>query len=222
MYLAEAEGRRASVVGSSNFTRSGLGCGAGANLEINLATTDEATHTELREWFDDLWTDDNMTRDVRQDVLAVLNRLGKEHAPELIYYKTLYELFLADIEARRDGEQQLADIHLYDTQIWQALYNFQKDGAISIINRLKTRGGCILADSVGLGKTWTALAVIKYFELQNENVLVLCPKSCARTGHSIQCTTPNATIPSPPTASATRCCRIRTSLATPAWRTAST
>ena len=176
MYLAEAEGRRASVVGSSNFTRSGLGCGAGANLEINLATTDEATHTELREWFDDLWTDDNMTRDVKQDVLAVLNRLGKEHAPELIYYKTLYELFLADIEARRDGERQLADIHLYDTQIWQALYNFQKDGAISIINRLKARGGCILADSVGLGKTWTALAVIKYFELQNENVLVLCPK----------------------------------------------
>ena len=75
-----------------------------------------------------------------------------------------------------DGERQLADIHLYDTQIWQALYNFQKDGAISIINRLKARGGCILADSVGLGKTWTALAVIKYFELQNENVLVLCPK----------------------------------------------
>ena len=176
MYLAEAEGRRASVVGSSNFTRNGLGCGAGANLEINLATTDEATHTELREWFDSLWTDDSMTHDVKREVLAVLNRLGKEHAPELIYYKTLYELFMADIEARRDGERQLADIHLYDTQIWQALYNFQKDGAISIINRLKTQGGCILADSVGLGKTWTALAVIKYFELQNENVLVLCPK----------------------------------------------
>ena len=176
MYLAEAADRRASVVGSSNFTRSGLGCGAGANLEINLATADEATHDELREWFDDLWADENMTRDVKHEVLDVLNRLGKEHAPELIYYKTLYELFLADIEARRDGERQLADIHLYDTQIWQALYNFQKDGAISIINRLKTQGGCILADSVGLGKTWTALAVIKYFELQNENVLVLCPK----------------------------------------------
>ena len=176
MYLAEAEGRWVSVVGSSNFTRNGLGCGAGANLEINLATTDEATHTELREWFDNLWTDDSTTRDVKRDVLDVLNRLGKEHAPELIYYKTLYELFRADIEARRDGERQLADLHLYDTQIWQALYNFQKDGAISIINRLKVQGGCILADSVGLGKTWTALAVIKYFEMRNENVLVLCPK----------------------------------------------
>ena len=176
MYLAEADDRRASVVGSSNFTRRGLGCGAGANLEINLATTDAATHAELRAWFDGLWADDAMTRDVKPDVLDVLNRLGKEHAPELIYYKTLYELFKADIEARRDGERQLADIHLHDTHIWQALYNFQKDGAISIINRLKTQGGCILADSVGLGKTWTALAVIKYFELQNENVLVLCPK----------------------------------------------
>ena len=176
MYLTESEDRQASVVGSSNFTRSGLGCGARANLEINLATTDEATHAELRAWFDALWTDDGMTRDVKPDVLAVLNRLGQEHAPELVYYKTLYELFKADVEARRDGERQLADLHLYDTQIWQALYNFQKDGAISIINRLKTRNGCILADSVGLGKTWTALAVIKYFELQNENVLVLCPK----------------------------------------------
>lgn len=176
MYLAEAADRRASVVGSSNLTRSGLGCGAGANLEINLATTNAATHAELRAWFDTLWTDDSMTRDVKQDVLAVLNRLGKEHAPELIYYKTLFELFKADIEARRDGERQLVDSHLYDTKIWQALYTFQKDGAISIINRLKTQGGCILADSVGLGKTWTALAVIKYFELQNENVLVLCPK----------------------------------------------
>ncbi len=176
MYLAESENHRASVVGSSNFTRSGLGCGAGANLEINLATPDAATHTELREWFDDLWTDDDMTRDVKQDVLDVLNRLGKEHAPELVYYKTLYELFRTDVEARRDGERQLADVHLYDTQVWQALYSFQKDGAISIINRLKAQGGCILADSVGLGKTWTALAVVKYFELQNDNVLVLCPK----------------------------------------------
>ena len=176
MYLAEAADRQTSVVGSSNFTRNGLGCGSGANLEINLATTDKATHAELRAWFDDLWADEKMTRNVKQDVLDVLNRLGKEHAPEIIYYKTLYELFKADIEARRDGERQLADLHLYDTQIWQALYNFQRDGAISIINRLKTQGGCILADSVGLGKTWTALAVIKYFELQNENVLVLCPK----------------------------------------------
>ena len=176
MYLAESADRRAAVVGSSNFTRRGLGCGAGANLEINLATTDEATHAELRAWFDALWTNDAMTRDVKQDVLDVLNRLGREYAPERIYYKTLYELFKADVEARRDGERQLADIHLYDTHIWQALYDFQKDGAISIINRLKSQGGCILADSVGLGKTWTALAVIKYFELQNDNVLVLCPK----------------------------------------------
>ena len=84
MYLAESENHRASVVGSSNFARSGLGCGVGANLEINLVTPDAATHTELREWFDDLWTDDDMTRDVKQDVLDVLNRLGIRNIGQLL------------------------------------------------------------------------------------------------------------------------------------------
>ncbi|MYB93514.1 DEAD/DEAH box helicase [Candidatus Poribacteria bacterium] len=73
-------------------------------------------------------------------------------------------------------EQTLEDLHLYDTKIWNKLYGFQKDGAKSVIARLLRHNGCILADSVGLGKTYTALAVIKFFELRNERVLVLCPK----------------------------------------------
>ena len=177
MYLTEsmaADG--VAVVGSSNFTRSGLGCGTGANLEINLATSDEETCAELQKWFDRLWTDKELTKDVQQDVLDALNRLGQDHAPELVYYKTLYELFREDIEARQSGERQLSDTHLYDTAVWNALYSFQKDGAKSVIARLLRHNGCILADSVGLGKTYTALAVIKFFELRNERVLVLCPK----------------------------------------------
>ena len=109
-------------------------------------------------------------------MLDALGRIGKDHAPELIYFKTLYELFKSDIEGRRDSNQQLQDVHLHDTAIWNALYEFQKDGAKSIIARLQRHNGCILADSVGLGKTYTALAVIKYYELRNERVLVLCPK----------------------------------------------
>ncbi len=175
MYLTESASG-AAVVGSSNFTRRGLGCGTGANLEINLATSDEGICAELQTWFDDLWTDKALTKDVKQDVLAALNRIGRDHAPELVYYKTLYALFRDDIEARRDGERQLADVHLYDTQVWNALYDFQKDGAKSAIARLLRHNGCILADSVGLGKTYTALAVIRFFELRNERVLVLCPK----------------------------------------------
>ena len=176
MYLTESENGGAAVVGSSNFTRSGLGCGTSANVEINLATGDAEIRAELSTWFDDLWTDKALTRNVKSDVLHALARIGKDHAPEFIYYKTLYELFREDIEDRQRGESQLADTHLYDTQIWNALYGFQKDGARSVIARLLRHNGCILADSVGLGKTYTALAVIKFFELRNERVLVLCPK----------------------------------------------
>ena len=177
MYLTESRTTNGvAVVGSSNFTRSGLGQGASANLEINLATGDKATCTKLQQWFDKLWADKELTEDVKQKVLDALNRIGRDHAPELVYYKTLYELFREDIEARQSGERQLSDTHLYDTAVWNALYDFQKDGAKSAIARLLRYNGCILADSVGLGKTYTALAVIKFFELRNERVLVLCPK----------------------------------------------
>ena len=176
MYLTESPGNGTGIVGSSNFTRNGLGGNNQANVEINLATRDGEILDELRTWFDDLWNDKERTRDVKKDVLNALNRIGKDHAPGFIYFKTLYELFRDNIEARQLDETQLADTHLYDTAIWKALYEFQKDGAKSVINRLKKHNGCILADSVGLGKTYTALAVIKFFESRNERVLVLCPK----------------------------------------------
>ena len=107
--------------------------------------------------------------------MAALDRLGKNYAPEFIYFKTLYELLKDKIDAQLDSDQRLRDNHLYDTAIWKALYAFQKDGVKSIVARLQQHNGCILADSVGLGKTYTALAVIKYYELRNERVLVLCP-----------------------------------------------
>ncbi len=171
MYLTESAG----VVGSSNFTKNGLGGGRGANVEINLATKEAAILAELQDWFDALWDNSDLTRDAKQQVLAALNRIGSDHSPELVYYKTLYELFRGEIEARLEGDQQMQDKHLYDSQVWNALYEFQRDGAKSVISRLQRHNGCILADSVGLGKTYTALAVIKYYELRNERILVLCP-----------------------------------------------
>ena len=177
MYLAESGAAGGvAVVGSSNFTRRGLGCGPGTNMEINLASASEEIRADLRHWFDAIWADTALTSDVKHEVLDALARLGKDHAPELVYYKTLFELFGDELEARQAGERDLSDTHLYDTAIWKALYGFQKDGAKSVIARLLRHKGCILADSVGLGKTYTALAVIKFFELRNERVLVLCPK----------------------------------------------
>ena len=171
MYLT----RGAGVVGSSNFTRNGLGGSIRPNLEINLAVSDAALLAELRGWFDDLWADAKLTHDVKQQVLDALNRLGRDYAPEFIYFKTLYELFKNKIEAQLDSDRQLKDHHLYESAIWNTLYEFQKDGVRSVVARLQQHNGCILADSVGLGKTYTALAVIKYHELRNERVLVLCP-----------------------------------------------
>ena len=177
MYLTEGSGEaRAAVAGSSNFTRRGLGGSDQANLEINLAVHDPAVLDELWEWFDRLWADREQTRDVKQQVLDALRRIGEDYAPEPVYYKTLYELFRDDIEERRESDGAPAYQDLCDSAIWNALYEFQKDGAKSLIARLRKHNGCVLADSVGLGKTYTALAVIKYYEQRNQRALVLCPK----------------------------------------------
>ena len=177
MYLAGSDGVvSAAVVGSSNFTKSGLGGSDRSNLEINLAVNDTTTLAELREWFDLLWKNAQRTEDVKQKVLDALARVGKDHSPEVVYYKTLYELFRREIEARLSGDEGLIATGFYDSQVWNALYEFQKDGAKGVIAKLRQHNGCILADSVGLGKTYTALAVIKHFEQRNERVLVLCPR----------------------------------------------
>ena len=176
LYHVAGKGGASALVGSSNFTRRGLGFGAAPNVELNLEVRGDADREALLRWFDDLWRDERLTRDARPDVLAALARLGQPRAPEFVYYKTLFHVFESWLarEGERDG--LLHDVHLHDTEIWKALYAFQRDGATSAVNRLLRHNGCIVADSVGLGKTWTALAVIKFFELRNERVLVLCPK----------------------------------------------
>lgn len=177
MYHITNNGVDKAILGSSNFTMRGLGLSSNnSNIELNLEVSDDRDRTDLKAWFDELWHNDKLVEDVKEQVLAKLEQIGKDHAPERIYYKTLYELFRDEIETRKTNEQTLEDTHLYDREIWKTLYDFQKEGAKSVIARLLRHNGCILADSVGLGKTYTALAVIKFFELRNERVLVLCPK----------------------------------------------
>ena len=177
MYHIANNGVDKAMLGSSNFTVRGLGLSSNnSNIELNLEVDSDRDRTDLKAWFDELWNNDKLVEDVKNKVLAKLKQIGQDHPPELIYYKTLYELFREEIKTRKTNEQTLEDIHLYDTKIWDKLYDFQKEGAKSVIARLLRHNGCILADSVGLGKTFTALAVIKFFELRNERVLVLCPK----------------------------------------------
>ena len=177
MYHIANNDEEKAIMGSSNFTVQGLGLSqSNSNIELNLEVEDNQDRGDLKAWFDDVWNDDKRVEDVKKKVIARLEKLGDDQAPEFIYYKTLYELFRDDLEARMNNEQKLEDTHLYDTQIWNTLYAFQQDGVKSVIARLLRHNGCILADSVGLGKTYTALAVIKFFELRNDRVLVLCPK----------------------------------------------
>ena len=172
---ASVPGETAALLGSSNFTRRGLGTGSNPNLELNLEVRSAADRAPLLDWFDRLWHDAELTHDAKKDVLDALERLGRDYSPEFVYYKTLYHVLGDRLAQQEESEKLAGGVHLFDSQIWNHLYDFQRHGVISAINRLLLHNGCIVADSVGLGKTFTALGVIKYFESRNERVLVLCP-----------------------------------------------
>ncbi len=177
MYHINVNGVEKAILGSSNFTVRGLGMGEGDNnIELNLKVEDNRDVNDLNQWFNELWHDEKQVKDVKADVLSYLHQIYQNYAPEFVYYKTLYHIFERYLSDQEGWELLDAPPQLVDTQIWDALYGFQKDGVKGAINKILTHNGCIIADSVGLGKTFEALAVIKYFELRNENVLVLCPK----------------------------------------------
>ena len=171
------DGRREhAILGSSNFTRRGLGLSATPNIELNLIVDGDRDRAELKEWFDQLWADESLVADVKAEVLRYLEQLYVNHTPEFIYFKTLFHVFERFLSGQADDAQLFDRTAIVDTDIWKALFDFQKDGAKGAIHKINAHNGCILADSVGLGKTYTALAVIKYYELRNLRVLVLCPK----------------------------------------------
>ena len=187
MYHIDNHGIEEAILGSSNFTSSGLGLSDhNNNIELNLIVDSSRDRRDLKKWFEDIWVNDELVEDVKQDVLDYLAQLYQDNAPEFIYFKTLFHLFeqyLSDQDT-----SGIADIksQIVDTEIWKYLFEFQKDGVKGAINKILAYNGCILADSVGLGKTFEALAVIKYFELRNYRVLVLCQRNCARTGRSFK------------------------------------
>jgi superfamily II DNA/RNA helicase len=167
-----------AMFGSSNFTTRGLGMAATPqnNIELNMVITDQRDRDDLLAWFNELWNDDKLVYDVKADVLDFLAKLYTDQTPEFIYFKTLYHIFEKEMAGNERIEDKISQLAFDRSEIWKSLFDFQKDGVKGIINKLKDHHGCILADSVGLGKTFTALAVIHYFSLQSERVLVLTPK----------------------------------------------
>jgi SNF2 family DNA or RNA helicase len=178
MYHMDNAGVQEALLGSSNFTVGGLGIGTGGrnNIELNLEVNDNRDRRDLLAWFDEIWDDQEVVEDVKADVLAYLEQLYTNHPPEFIYFKTLYHLFEEYLKEADKGGLLDEKTGFFETDVWNMLYDFQKDGVKGAINKILKHNGCIIADSVGLGKTFEALAVIKYFELLNKNVLVLCPK----------------------------------------------
>ncbi|NCU26212.1 DEAD/DEAH box helicase [Candidatus Nomurabacteria bacterium] len=126
--------------------------------------------------FDTLWNDKDKLQDVTDVVIENITTAYNENSPELIYFITLYNVFSEFLEDVSEDVLPNEATGFKQSKIWNMLYDFQKDAALAIINKLEKYNGCILADSVGLGKTFTALAVVKYYENRNKSVLVLCPK----------------------------------------------
>jgi superfamily II DNA or RNA helicase len=129
--------------------------------------------------FEQIWNDDSKLEDVTDNLCQHIELVYQENSPEKIYYLMLFHIFNEFLEDINEDVLPNDLTGYQDSVIWQKLFNFQHDAATGIINKLETYNGCILADSVGLGKTFTALAVIKYYELRNRSVLVLCPKKLA-------------------------------------------
>ena len=163
----------------NDFTSVDLGCERGNN-SYNMVNRIEAPFaTQYIQLFDTLWNDKAKMQDVTDVVVENISSVYNENSPEFIYFITLYHVFSEFLDDISEDVLPNEATGFKQSKIWSMLYDFQRDAVLAIINKLEKYNGCILADSVGLGKTFTALAVIKYYENRNKSVLVLCPKKLA-------------------------------------------
>ena len=161
----------------NGFTTTDLGYQQGNSIFTAISKTDFAEQSKfLFSMFDEVWNDKSKVEDITENVIEMLSSAYQENSPEFIYFIILYNIFSEFLDDISEDNMPNEATGFKDTKIWNMLYDFQKDGVISIINKLEKHNGCILADSVGLGKTFTALAVIAYYSLRNKSILVLCPK----------------------------------------------
>ena len=159
----------------NNFTTVELGCEKGNVISTTIVKDQSLGQTLIRD-FNEIWNDKKVLQEVTDEVIESITTAYNENSPDFIYFVTLYNIFNEFLEDISEDVLPNEATGFKESKIWSMLYNFQKDAVLAIINKLEKYNGCILADSVGLGKTFTALAVVKYYENRNKSVLVLCPK----------------------------------------------
>lgn len=169
-------GKQTIINGSSTLTTSGLGVIATPGHEMNTLFDDEDNVSRLHKWYDQIWSNTGNEQEAKELLVNQLKKIYKPRSPQNLYFQTLYHLFKDSLDLIDEEQVMKTRTGIKSTLVWNKLYKFQKDGVISAIGKIEQHNGCIIADSVGLGKTFEALAVIKYYELRNDRVLVLAPK----------------------------------------------
>ena len=165
-----------AIQGGADFTASGLGFVNSKHFTMNTAFDECETIEQMAAWFESVWGERQKVQDIKKSFLDQLAWIGSDKAPDFIYYLILYHIFTDTIGELDEEKIIKTKTGIKEHLIWQKLYKFQKDGVLGAIQKLEKYNGCIIADSVGLGKTFEALAIIKYYELRNDKVLVICPK----------------------------------------------
>lgn len=175
----DAKDAQTAYMPMSGFTTVDIGCERGNNT-YNMVNCMEAPFSQqYMQLFDQLWNNREKMQDVTNVVIENISTVYAENSPESIYFMTLYHVFSEFLDDISEDVLPNEATGFKHSKIWSMLYDFQRDAVLAIINKLEKYNGCILADSVGLGKTFTALAVVKYYENRNKSVLVLCPKKLA-------------------------------------------
>jgi len=176
-FIVDNDSEKILFNGIDEFSSAGFGYENDNAILRNIIKTDDYEMTkQFIKNFDEVWNDESALKDVTEEVTEYIANLYKENSPEFIYYLTLYNIFDEFLEDITEDELPNERTGFRESLIWNKMYSFQKDAVLGIINKLERFNGCILADSVGLGKTFTALGVIKYYQERNKSILVLCPK----------------------------------------------
>ncbi len=175
-HVHNPDGSSFAIHGNSALTSEGFGFASSNSYNLNSLYDEPSQTSPLLDTFERLWQDPDKTLDYKPILLEALKELSKDQAPVLPYYLSLSGIFEKTLSDYTEENIIKLKTGIKDKEVWKKLYKFQVDGVLGAIDKIERYNGCIIADSVGLGKTFEALAIIKYYELRNDRVLVLCPK----------------------------------------------